>query len=209
MQGVVLVAVLVALGVISAITLGAVHELAKQNGRLLLRLDELERRLGPDLSSKNGDAAARHRLPTLTTLTESRIERNGLRAGASAPLFDLPGLHGETVSLGEFRGRRVLLVFSDPHCGPCEQLAPHLVRLHAAYAANELSIVMIGRGDPRENREKAKQHGFKFPVALQRQWEVSTQYGIFATPVGFLIREDGVIARDVGKGVEGILALVN
>src|SRR2546428_2398624 len=51
MQGVVLVAVLVALGVISAITLGAVHELAKQNGRLLLRLDELERRLGPDLSS--------------------------------------------------------------------------------------------------------------------------------------------------------------
>src|SRR2546423_15567519 len=83
MQGVVVVAVLVALGVISAITLAAVHELAKQNGRLLLRLDELERRLGPDLSSKNGSAPARHLLPTLTTLTESRIERNGLRAGAS------------------------------------------------------------------------------------------------------------------------------
>ena len=100
MQGVVLVAVLVALGVISAITLATVHELAKQNGRLLLRLDELERGLGPDLSSKNGDAAARRRLPTLTTLTQSRIERNGLRAGTSAPIFELPGLHGETVSLG-------------------------------------------------------------------------------------------------------------
>jgi hypothetical protein len=33
------------------------------------------------------------------------------------------------------------------------------------------------------------------------------EYGIFAAPVAFLIGEDGVIARDVAKGVEEIVAL--
>jgi len=209
LPGTVLVAVLVAFGLISAATLAAVYQLANQNGRLLLRLDHLERRLGRDDPSGDDGASRAHLLPALTTLTESRIERNGLHAGADAPLFELPGLDGQTVSLRAYRGRRVLLVFSDPRCGPCEQLAPHLVRLQMEHATNGLSVVMIGRGDARENREKARQYGFKFPVALQRRWEVSKQYGIFATPVAFLIHEDGVIARDVGKGVNEILALVS
>lgn len=44
-------------------------------------------------------------------------------------------------------------------------------------------------------------------MALQRRWEVSRKYGIFATPVAFLIDEEGVIADDVAKGTEEILAL--
>src|SRR5439155_1202385 len=64
------------------------------------------------------------------SLNESRIEREGLKAGTPAPTFSLPDIHGRTISLEEYRGRRVLLVFTDPHCGPCDQLAPELVRLH-------------------------------------------------------------------------------
>jgi thiol-disulfide isomerase/thioredoxin len=76
----------------------------------------------------------------------------------------------------------VLLIFTDSHCGPCDQLAPHLVRLHRQHRDNGLALVMIGRGDSEENRCKAEAHGFEFPVALQRQWEISKAYGIFATP---------------------------
>ncbi len=42
---------------------------------------------------------------------------------------------------------------------------------------------------------------------LQKKWEVSRKYGIFATPVAFLVGEDGVIKSDVAKGVNEILAL--
>jgi hypothetical protein len=66
---------------------------------------------------------------------------------------------------------------------------------------------MVGRGDVEENRLKAEQNGFEFPVLLQRKWELSKRYGIFATPVAFLIGEDGVIARDVAEGGDEILKL--
>ncbi len=71
-----------------------------------------------------------------------------------------------------------------------------------------MALMMIGRGEKEANRLKAKAHGFKFPVVLQKRWEVSKKYGIFATPVAFLINENGVIAKNVAKGADEILAVV-
>ena len=42
---------------------------------------------------------------------------------------------------------------------------------------------------------------------LQKQWEISLQYGMFATPIGYLVDEQGILASDVAVGVEPILAL--
>jgi peroxiredoxin len=134
---------------------------------------------------------------------------SGLKAGTRAPVFLLPDLQGRMISLEQYRGRRVLLVFTDPQCGPCDELAPHLVRLHREYANDGLGVILVGRGNAEENHRKAEQHGFEFPVLLQdRKWKVSKEYGILATPVAFLIGEDGVIARDAAVGRDAILALV-
>src|SRR5437667_10697116 len=75
---------------------------------------------------------------------ESHIVRDGLKAGTPAPVFRLPDIHGGTVSLDQFRGRKVLLVFSDPQCGPCDQLAPELAELHRKHENNGLAVVMVG-----------------------------------------------------------------
>jgi peroxiredoxin len=149
----------------------------------------------------------RRSLPGERSLAESRIERNGLKAGTAAPAFVLPDLSGRTVSLKDYRGRRLLLVFTDPHCGPCDRIAAGLARFHQQLQANGLALVMVGRGDAGENRKKAKQNRFDFPVVLQKQWELSKQYGIFATPVAFLISEEGIIAKDVAIGPDAILEL--
>jgi peroxiredoxin len=149
----------------------------------------------------------RKRLPGERPLSESRVEREGLKAGTPAPAFSLPDVHGRTTTLEEFRGRRVLLVFTDPHCGPCDALAPELVRLHKEHQGNGLAVVMVGRGDAEENRRKAAGHGFEFPFVLQDRWRLSKEYGIFATPVAFLIDERGVIARNVATGADEVLAL--
>lgn len=168
------------------------------------QVPELARRAAGDRGG--GDTAAkRGRRP----LSQSRIERNGLKPGTPAPAFELPEVRGGMVSLAAHRGRKVLLVFSDPHCGPCDELAPHLLRLHEEHRQNGLDLLMVGRGDPEENRRKAEERGFRFPVALQRKWEVSRQYGIFAAPVGFLIDENGVIAEEVGLGIDQIVALAD
>jgi peroxiredoxin len=133
--------------------------------------------------------------------------RGTLQPGKRAPVFRLPDLQGRVVSLEEYQGRRVLLVFSDPHCGPCDELAPHLVRLHREHEKNGLSIILVGHGDADENRHKAVQHGFQFPVVLQKKWKLSKEYGTLATPAAFLIGQNGVIAKDAAVGRDAILAL--
>jgi thiol-disulfide isomerase/thioredoxin len=111
------------------------------------------------------------------------------------------------LSLEEYRGRRLLLVFSDPECGPCDQIAPHLERLHRERP--DLSVLMIGRRDRELNRQKLAKLGLTIPAVLQRSWEISLLYGMFATPVAYLIDEHGVIAADVATGAEPILDLVS
>lgn len=137
---------------------------------------------------------------------ESSIKRGGLEAGTVAPNVVLPDLEGAMHSLADYRGRRVLLVFSDVNCGPCDALAPDLVELDRK--DDDVQVVMISRGDPDANRQKAADHGYPFPVLLQKSWEVSKQYAMFATPIAYLIDENGVIAADVAVGSDAILGLV-
>jgi hypothetical protein len=67
---------------------------------------------------------------------------------------------------------------------------------------------MISRGDSKENRTKAKEHGLTFPVLLQQRWEISRRYAMFATPMAYLLNENGVILKDIAVGVQPILDLM-
>jgi peroxiredoxin len=163
-------------------------------------------------------------------LSRSKIRRDGLEPGTPAPDFNLPRLDGGELSLSQFRGRKVLLVFSDPHCGPCEALLPQLqealgdrpLRGHPRWALAQTEsrpkaqgptpnvqpqVLVVSRGEAEENRRKVRQQRLTLPVALQKQWEVSRRYAMFATPIAYLIDEQGRIAHDVAIGVEPILAL--
>ena len=64
-------------------------------------------------------------------------------------------------------------------------------------------------GSWKKNRKKALEHGIEFPVLLQDRWKLSREYGIFATPVAFLISKDGVIMRNVAQGADEIMKLAN
>jgi peroxiredoxin len=151
------------------------------------------------------ELAGRPRGLATKPMTESKLERNGIAPGTQAPEFTLPDLDGGQLSLGEYAGKRRLLVFSDPHCEPCMQLAPTLAE---RARTSVLSILMVSRGDLDDNREKRDRYRLPFPVGLQRSWEVSRRYGIFSTPVAFLIDEEGQIARQVAIGQDAILDLV-
>ncbi len=68
---------------------------------------------------------------------------------------------------------------------------------------------MVSRRDVEANRAKAAGLGLSFPIVLQRQWEISLRYAMFATPIGYLIDERGILASDVAVGVGPILALAD
>jgi peroxiredoxin len=140
-------------------------------------------------------------------LSRSKIKRDGLSAGTPAPDFKLPRLDGGELALEDLRGRPVLLVFSDPGCGPCQTLSAQLGKLWTPQSA--VQVLMVSRGTTEANQAKAGELQLKFPIVLQKQWEISKLYAMFATPVGYLIDEHGVIVIDVATGADAILALWN
>jgi peroxiredoxin len=142
------------------------------------------------------------------SLARSKIKRDGLKAGTPAPDFRLPRLDGQgELGLAELHGRPALLVFSDPHCGPCGAVAPKLQKFHREHP--EIGLVMISRGEPKDNRAKVKEHGLTFPIVLQRQWEISRLYAMFATPVAYLIDAKGIIVADAAVGSDPIVELMS
>lgn len=180
------------------------YQLLRQNGRVLLRVEALEDEI--EQIAAAGDKP-RARPFGDRSLAGTRINRNGLAPGTPAPGFRLPRIDGGDLSLDEYAGRRVLLVFSDPACGPCNQLAPKLEQLSRQTAG--VNLVMVSRGDAEVNRRKAADHGLSFPVVLQHQWEISRLYAKFATPIAYLIDERGVVAQRVAMGVAPILSLLS
>jgi peroxiredoxin len=161
-----------------------------------------------DHPGEKGNGTARKKYKTDDpSLARSRLNRNGLKAGTPAPEFRLPRLGGGELALADYRGRRLLLVFSDPDCGPCDDLATKLQRMHEDRP--ELNVLVVSRRDAEATRAKAAKFGLSYPIVMQKQWEISLKYAMFATPIGYLIDEHGIIVRDVAIGVKPILDLAD
>jgi methylamine dehydrogenase accessory protein MauD len=135
------------------------------------------------------------RLEQLEATAPTRVGRNGLKPGKTAPDFTLPAATGGEVSLRDFAGRKVLLVFTQSGCGPCHRVMPDLNKLQAG---GEVQVLVVNNGEPEPTRAWAVEARTRFPVAVQEHYSLSRRYEVFATPYAFLIDERGVIAS---KGI--------
>jgi methylamine dehydrogenase accessory protein MauD len=135
------------------------------------------------------------RLEQLEATTPRRLGRDGLKPGKKAPDFTLPSADGKEVALHDFAGRKVLLVFTQSGCSPCQKIVPELNRLGKS---GESQVVVVNNGDADATRKWSAEVGARFPVLAQDRFSVSKRYEVFATPFAFLIDEKGVIAS---KGI--------
>ena len=166
--------------------------LLRQNGRLLARLSAVEQRLaaGGLAPSENGARAA------------------GLPVGVPAPDFALTALDGGEVDLEDLRarGKPVVLLFTDPGCGPCAEVLPEVSRWQHKYA-DDLTISVVGRGSLEENSAEVSEHGIE-NVLLQEDWEVADDYEVEATPSAVVVNPEGTIGSPVAEGPTDIEALI-
>ena len=179
----------------------------QQLGRVLVRLEGIERDLlllrnllapqSPNDSSTDTDAAA---------VKGSRINRAGLKQGSAAPDFTLPLLaQAGTISLSEYRGKTVLLIFLSGECQPCELLASRLAQLSRHPYAQRL--LLIARGDAEAFRAKSTAVGLEFPTVVQSAWEVSRAYGTFQIPSAYCVGPDGRLTSGLVVGPDAIFGL--
>ena len=134
-----------------------------------------------------------------------RPNAEGLAPGTPAPGFELADLAGDVHSLDSLLagGQPVLLLFSDPGCGPCTRLAPEVARWQRDHAG-ELTIAVVE--SEREDRGP-DEHGRRH-ILLQRESEVADLYRAQGTPTAVLIDRDGAIAGPVAAGGTQIEAVV-
>jgi methylamine dehydrogenase accessory protein MauD len=121
------------------------------------------------------------------------VGRDGLKPGKKAPDFTLPSANGKEISLQDFAGRKVLLVFTQSGCSPCKTIVPELNRLGPVE-----QVLVINNGDAESTRKWSAAVGARFPVLAQDKFSISKRYQVFATPFAFLIDEKGIIAS---KGI--------
>jgi peroxiredoxin len=167
----------------------------RQNGRLMLRLERVEERL---TAAGTGPVESEEQTPP----------ERGLPVGSPAPTFQLSGLYGETLTLEALRaaGKPVLLVLTDPHCGPCNGLMPEIGSWQRDHAG-ALTVALISRGTPEENRAKSTEHGLA-NVLLQQDREVAAAYQEEGTPSAVLVLSDGTVGSPLAAGAEAIRSLV-
>jgi peroxiredoxin/uncharacterized membrane protein YphA (DoxX/SURF4 family) len=187
-----------ALLVLAGLVWLVVHLLG-QNGRVLLRLDALEAAM--EKGAAQGIAAAQPAPAPAAPVA-------GLPVGSQAPAFKLEGMYGETMTLDALRaqGKPVMLLFTDPGCGPCNALLPDVARWQRDHAG-KLTIALISSGTADANRNKAAEHGIA-QVLLQNQREISNQYKAHGTPSAVILSADGVIDSPVAAGSEAIRQLI-
>ena len=96
------------------------------------------------------------------------------------------------VSLEDFAGREVLLVFSSTQCPACTEMYPNL----RAFSERErdVQVVMISRSSVEANRQLMEEQGFGFPI-LTWQDTVAREYQVPGTPFFYVINGEGVIAN--------------
>jgi peroxiredoxin len=173
-------------------------QLMQQNGRLLSAFDHLESRL----------KTVEERLGIDAPLLSEGVVPGGLSVGERAPTFTLPTLEGEPATLDLLRaaGKPVLLLFTDPGCGPCTTLLPDVSRWQQVHAPHA-TFVLVSRGGEQANRAKRTEFGVS-NILLQQDREVAESYRVAGTPSGVVVRPDGTVGSHIAVGADGIRQLV-
>lgn len=173
-------------------------QLLRQNGRLLARVDALEARVGVVRTNVDTNGRAR-----------SGHAGGGLLVGSRAPDFSLRDTTGGRHSLESLLrlDRPLMIVFSDPDCGPCTALLPEIAEWQREHGL-DLTIALVSRGARAQTRAKAEEHGI-VNVLSDGDRDVFNRYRATGTPSAVLVDRNGRLASSLAEGPQAIRGLLS
>ena len=118
--------------------------------------------------------------------------------GSNAPNFTLQNLQGETVSLSQFRGKKVILNFWASWCTPCKIELPHFQTVWAKYNPGADFVILTVAGSQSEEaiiRSFIANGNYTFPVCLDPGEDAFNKYELTSIPKTYFIDKDGIIRR--------------
>lgn len=132
----------------------------------------------------------------------------GLPLNSVAPPFELNAYQGGTVSLAQLlsHGKPVLLIFTNPTCGPCVALFGEIKEWQQTHS-DHLTIGLISFGTIKENFVNVARNQLG-QLLLQKEREVAELYGANVTPTAVVVSTEGRIASPLAAGADEIRELL-
>jgi len=119
-----------------------------------------------------------------------------LQVGDNAPDFTLESTDGESISLSDFRGKVVLLVFTSVKCVDCEKQIPYIEAVYKESGEKlaVLDIYMFNYANIVRQYITARQYT-TFPALPDPRGTVGKEYNVTERdlPTSFIIDPEGII----------------
>ena len=145
----------------------------------------------------------------LAILAVGQLDRDVWGMGARPPVvgtaaadFSLPDLNGRTQSLGQYRGKIVLVNFWATWCKHCTTEMPAMQTCYDKLRDQDLVVLAVNElEDEGKVREHIQAYQHTFPVLLDRDNRVANQYGVYGLPVSVFVDEGGVVQAYIKGGL--------
>ncbi|MFC7685669.1 peroxiredoxin family protein [Ureibacillus sp. GCM10028918] len=132
-------------------------------------------------------------------------QEEGLEKGQIAPNFTLQTLTGETFTLSELKGKKVILNFWASWCPPCKKEMPHLQKYYEEDAKDDNAVIVgvnITHAERSVDQIKTVQQfvdsfDLTFPIPLMEEEGVDKLYQIITIPSTFMIDTEGRIQQQI------------
>jgi thioredoxin-dependent peroxiredoxin len=141
--------------------------------------------------------------------------------GDPAPDFTLPASDGRSVSLGEFRGKKVVVLFFYPkdETPGCTREACEFRDQFDVFSEAGAEVIGVSDDDVASHKKFAANHGLQMLLLSDRGGRVRAQYGVMPRlgipdRVTFVIDRDGIVRHvfsarfRFGKHVDEALGVV-
>jgi hypothetical protein len=172
-----------------------VFQLWRQQGRLLLRIEQLEHHphLHPQSLTTHTEAPEPMTLPRPPDLT-----------GQPAPPLTLLDVTGQRIDLQSSRGTPTVVLFLESTCRHCQPLLARLRTWRPAARVDTRVIVVLAGQRP---------HSLEFaPGIVVVDGEDSIlmhAFGILGTPSAIAIDADGIVSRPAARGYAAVMQLLD
>jgi len=134
--------------------------------------------------------------------TERPTDGPKVKIGAPSPAYSALTLDGDSVSLGDQRGKVVLLNLWATWCHPCRAEIPELRDIQARYQSRGLELVGVSvdsDGSDDAIREFMQEFEINYAIWRDPAERVAAQFLVVGIPATFLIDKQGILRwRKIG-----------
>ena len=124
------------------------------------------------------------------------------KVGAAAQNFTLTTVDGKTVTLDQYRGKPVWLVFGASWCAACQAEVTDIQAAYEKYAPQGLVVLGVNINEGQDAvRSYASRVGTTYPVGADDQSAIADAYRVSAIPAHFVVDRKGVLSEIRQGGV--------